>query len=79
MTDNKKTIKPLTSISLGTFPPSYSFIEQPLYTPHSDGQWECLDKSKKIPFTAINDDYCDCPDGSDEPGKSHEQREGEEE
>ncbi|KAI9263225.1 glucosidase II beta subunit-like-domain-containing protein [Phascolomyces articulosus] len=44
--------------------------QQPLYSPHSDGQWECLDKSKKIPFTAINDDYCDCPDGSDEPGTS---------
>ncbi|KAH8698322.1 glucosidase II beta subunit-like protein-domain-containing protein [Talaromyces proteolyticus] len=24
----------------------------------------------KIPFSAVNDDYCDCPDGSDEPGTS---------
>ncbi|KAJ5558718.1 hypothetical protein N7535_009403 [Penicillium sp. DV-2018c] len=24
--------------------------------------------SVKIPFSAVNDDYCDCPDGSDEPG-----------
>ncbi|PYI10559.1 hypothetical protein BO78DRAFT_393981 [Aspergillus sclerotiicarbonarius CBS 121057] len=22
----------------------------------------------QIPFSAVNDDYCDCPDGSDEPG-----------
>jgi protein kinase C substrate 80K-H len=24
----------------------------------------------KIPFARVNDDYCDCPDGSDEPGTS---------
>jgi protein kinase C substrate 80K-H len=24
----------------------------------------------KVPFAAVNDDYCDCPDGSDEPGTS---------
>ncbi|KAJ5612839.1 Glucosidase 2 subunit beta [Penicillium lagena] len=26
--------------------------------------------SIKIPFSTINDDFCDCPDGSDEPGTS---------
>jgi protein kinase C substrate 80K-H len=36
------------------------------------GLWKCLDGSKDIPWKAVNDDYCDCPDGSDEPGLSIE-------
>ena len=28
----------------------------------------CFDKSKTIPLDRVNDGYCDCPDGSDEPG-----------
>ncbi|KAK0083151.1 hypothetical protein PV325_009236 [Microctonus aethiopoides] len=39
-----------------------------LYTPNTD--FECLDGSGKITFDKVNDDYCDCGDGSDEPGTS---------
>ena len=30
----------------------------------------CFDKSKTIPLDQVNDGYCDCPDGSDEPGSN---------
>jgi len=39
---------------------------QPFY--NSEKDFTCLDGSITIPFNSVNDDYCDCPDGSDEPG-----------
>lgn len=39
-----------------------------LYQPNQD--FECLDGSLLVPFSSVNDDYCDCGDGSDEPGTS---------
>lgn len=39
-----------------------------LYDPQKN--FSCLDGSKMIPFSFVNDDYCDCSDGSDEPGKT---------
>jgi protein kinase C substrate 80K-H len=35
-----------------------------------DGKFKCKDSGKLIPVEAFNDDYCDCSDGSDEPGTS---------
>ncbi|KAL6594884.1 hypothetical protein LY90DRAFT_504039 [Neocallimastix californiae] len=40
------------------------------YKPQEGDVFKCLDGSKVIPYSAVNDDYCDCPDGSDEPGTS---------
>lgn len=39
-----------------------------LYNPAND--FRCLDGSSTVPFIQVNDDYCDCEDGSDEPGTS---------
>ena len=36
------------------------------YNPERD--FTCLDGSATLPFSLVNDDYCDCKDGSDEPG-----------
>ena len=44
----------------------FFFVEQGLYKPDID--FTCFDGSKSIPFSSVNDDYCDCVDGSDEPG-----------
>ena len=38
----------------------------------SDGKFICLDGSKTLPSSQINDGFCDCLDGTDEPGESYD-------
>lgn len=74
------TFIPSSSLSLSLF--SYLFLSSPsspspstdahLFQPQpsSSNQFKCLDSKELIPIGAVNDDYCDCKDGSDEPGTS---------
>lgn len=47
-------------------PRGVSISRAPLYNPEKD--FTCFDGTLTIPFNQVNDDYCDCPDASDEPG-----------
>lgn len=49
-------------------PRGVSLSKAPLYSPTKD--FTCFDGTITIPFSYVNDDYCDCFDGSDEPGTS---------
>jgi hypothetical protein len=47
--------------------PATSLAEAAAYTP-KDGKFTCLNGERTVDFASVNDDYCDCADGSDEPG-----------
>lgn len=44
--------------------------DEKYYKGLSSGAIKCKDGSKKFTKAQLNDDFCDCPDGSDEPGTS---------
>ncbi|XP_077646838.1 glucosidase 2 subunit beta-like [Lonchura striata] len=47
-------------------PRGVALSQLPFYDP--SGPFRCLDGSGSVAFAWVNDDYCDCQDGSDEPG-----------
>lgn len=49
-------------------PRGVALSEAGLYAPGET--FTCLDGQLTIKFTQVNDDFCDCADGSDEPGTS---------
>lgn len=49
-------------------PRGVSLSKASLYSATKD--FTCFDGTVTIPFSYVNDDYCDCFDGSDEPGTS---------
>merc|ERR1712071_413345 len=55
-------------VSGSQLPRGVSLTRASFYNPSSD--FTCLDGSATIPFKYVNDDYCDCQDGSDETGTS---------
>ncbi|XP_022244980.1 uncharacterized protein LOC106462122 [Limulus polyphemus] len=44
--------------------------QQKLYLPNQKGMFQCIQDKTQIPLDQVNDDFCDCLDGSDEPGTS---------
>lgn len=61
-------ISVFTSVTSDSLVRGVSLKEQGFYDSTKD--FTCFDGSKIIPFESVNDDYCDCVDGSDEPGTS---------
>lgn len=45
-------------------------LYQPTTGKSGEEIFTCLNKKHRIPYKSLNDGFCDCPDGSDEPGTS---------
>lgn len=54
----------VTGLGLRGVPPHLLARYQPL----KDNSFQCIHSLERIPFSRVNDYYCDCLDGSDEPG-----------
>ncbi|KAJ6657652.1 hypothetical protein lerEdw1_002153 [Lerista edwardsae] len=56
----------LAFVAVRTFWPGFTCGDHHFYD--ESKPFTCLDGSATIAFDRVNDDYCDCKDGSDEPG-----------
>lgn len=67
-------IAAFTVRSASSSPPKFHFLgispEDEKYYKSPSEFIKCKDGSKKFTKAQLNDDFCDCPDGSDEPGTS---------
>ncbi|KAN0025449.1 hypothetical protein ACTFIU_003710 [Dictyostelium citrinum] len=50
--------------------PTYGVGPEELEYYKENKYFNCLRSNVQIPFSQVNDDFCDCPDGTDEPGTS---------
>merc|ERR1739838_71012 len=44
--------------------------QRKFYVPNKEGRFVCLTGNQTIDWSGVNNDFCDCADGSDEPGTS---------
>ena len=54
----------------GVAPKDAHLYEPQNVSGYKEPMFRCLRSGKLIPFINVNDDYCDCEDGTDEPGTS---------
>lgn len=61
--DTVLTIQDKQPLVRGTHEKQYKF-----YKPSLKNTFQCFQSYEQIDYSKVNDDYCDCLDGTDEPG-----------
>ncbi|XP_076825555.1 uncharacterized protein LOC143471091 isoform X2 [Clavelina lepadiformis] len=66
----QKVIKEIGIKVNGTILRGVMKAHRKFYVPSKNGLFTCLNGNQTIPWNAVNNNYCDCADGTDEPGTS---------